>query len=80
MAERQRNLIEVPTPPPGTIVLNDRVTIRTEGSRRAVFLQGLVLMHYDVTDHAAEECAMVTLFEAGYADQNDIARAFGCTS
>jgi prepilin-type processing-associated H-X9-DG protein len=36
-------------------------------------------MHYDVTDHAAEECAMVTLFEAGYADQNDIAQAFGCT-
>jgi transposase len=36
-------------------------------------------MHYDVADHAAEECAMVMLFEAGYADQNDIARAFGCT-
>lgn len=36
-------------------------------------------MHYDVNDHAAQECAMVTLFEAGYADQNDIARAFGCT-
>jgi DNA-binding CsgD family transcriptional regulator len=79
MAERQRKLIEFPSPPLGTIVLNDRVTIRTEGSRRAVFLQGLVLMHYDMTDHAAEECAMVTLFEAGYADQNDIARAFGCT-
>ena len=79
MTERQRKLIEFPSPPLGTTVLNDRVTIRTEGSRRAVFLQGLVLMHYDVTDHAAEECAMVTLFEAGYADQNDIARAFGCT-
>ena len=36
-------------------------------------------MHYDVADHAAQECAMVTLFEAGYADQNDIARAFGCS-
>ncbi len=36
-------------------------------------------MHYDVADHAAQECAMVTLFEAGYADQNDIARVFGCT-
>jgi len=36
-------------------------------------------MHYDVNDHAAEECAMVMLFEAGYADQNDIAHAFGCT-
>ncbi len=36
-------------------------------------------MHYEVMDRAAEECAMVTLFEAGYADQNDIARSFGCT-
>lgn len=37
-------------------------------------------MHYDVADRAAEECTMVTLFEVGYADQNDIARAFGCTA
>jgi hypothetical protein len=79
MAERQRKLLEFPSPPPGTVVVNDRVTIHTEDSRRAIFLQGLVLMHYDVSDHAAEECAMVTLFEAGYADQNDIARAFACT-
>jgi len=34
-------------------------------------------MHYDVNDHAAEECAMVTFFEAGYADQNDIATPSG---
>jgi hypothetical protein len=79
MTGQQRKLLEFPSPPSGTIVLNDRVTIRTDGSRRAIFMQGLVLMHYDVTDRAAEECAMVTLFEAGYADQNDIARAFGCT-
>lgn len=79
MTVQQRRLLEFPSSPPGTIVLNDRVSIQTEGSQRAVFLQGLVLIHYDVNDHAAEECAMVTLFEAGYADQNDIAHAFGCT-
>jgi transposase len=79
MTGQQFKLLEFPSPPPGTVVLNDRVTIRTEGSRRAIFMQGLVLMHYEVTDRAAEECAMVTLFEAGYADQNDIARTFGCT-
>jgi transposase len=79
MKEQQRKLLECPSPSPGTVVLNERVTIRTDGCRRAIFLQGLVLMHYEVTDRAAEECAMVTLFEAGYADQNDIARAFGCT-
>jgi prepilin-type processing-associated H-X9-DG protein len=79
MTERHRKLFEFPSPLPGTVIINDRVIIRTEGSRRAIFLQGLVLMHYDVTDRVAEECAMVTLFEAGYADQNDIARAFACT-
>ena len=79
MTAQQRRLLEFPSPPPGTVVLNDRVSIQTEGSRRAVFLQGLVLTHYDVNDRAAEESAMVTLFEAGYADQNDIAHAFGCT-
>ena len=79
MTAQQRRLLEFPSPPPGTVVLNDRVSIQTESSWRAVFLQGLVPMHYDVNDHAAEECAMVTFFEAGYADQNDIAHAFGCT-
>jgi len=80
MAAQQRTLLEFSPPPPGTIVVNDRVSIRTEGSQRAVLLHGLVIMHYSLTDRAAEECAMVTLFEAGYADQNEIARAFGCTA
>ncbi len=76
MLPKQSTLLEFPAPPPGTVVVNDRVTVRTEGTHRAVFVQGLVLTHYDVADRAAEACAMVTLFEAGYADQNDIARAF----
>jgi Transposase protein/Helix-turn-helix domain len=79
MTDQQRKLLEFPSAPPGTVFLNDRVSIRTEGSQRAIFLQGLVLTHYDVNDRAAEESAMVTLFEAGYAGQNDIAHAFGCT-
>ena len=77
MLPQQKALLEFPAPPSGTVVVNDRVSIRTEGTHRAVFVQGLVLLHYDVGDRAAEACAMVTLFEAGYADQNDIARAFG---
>ena len=36
----------------------------------------LSLPHHDVSDRAAEAYAMVSLFEAGYANQNDIARAF----
>lgn len=77
MAPQQQVLLEFSPPLSGTVVVNDRVSIRTEGAYRAVFVQGLVLLHYDVADYAAEACAMVTLFESGYADQNDIARAFG---
>ena len=36
----------------------------------------LSLPHHDVSDRAAEAYAMVSLFETGYANQNDIARAF----
>lgn len=79
MEDQQRGLLDFSPPPPETVVFKDRVCICTEGSHPAVFLQGLVLMHYDVADHAAEECAMVTLFEAGYADQNEIARTFRYT-
>jgi DNA-binding CsgD family transcriptional regulator len=79
MLPQQKTLLEFPAPPSGTIVVNDRVSIRTEGTHRAIFVQGLVLLHYDVGDRAAEAYATVTLFEAGYADQNDIARVFGCS-
>ena len=80
MSPQQKTLLEFSALPCGTVVVNDRVSVRTEGTHRAVFVQGLVLLHYDVADHAAEACAMVTLFESGYADQNDIARAFGCSA
>jgi len=42
-----------------------------------VFVQGVVFSHYSIDDRSAEAYAMVQLFEAGYADQNDIARCFG---
>ena len=42
-----------------------------------ISVHGVVFAHYDVTDCAAEAYAMITLFESGYADQNDIARCFG---
>ena len=42
-----------------------------------ISVHGVVFAHYDVTDRAAEAYAMTALFESGYADQNDLARAFG---
>jgi len=63
-----------------TVFVNDRVSYRTEGTARVISVHGVVLAHYDTSDRAAELYAMVTLVDAGYADQNDVARAFGCST
>jgi transposase len=77
MSPEQQVLLEFCAPPTGVIVVNDRVCARTEGSRRVVLVHGVIVAHYDVSDRAAEEYAMLTLLGSGYADQNEIARAFG---
>jgi len=77
MSHEQQVLLEFCAPPTGVIVVNDRVCIRTEGSRRVVLVHGVIVAHYDINDRAAEEYAMLTLFGSGYADQDEIACAFG---
>ena len=62
------------------VFVNDRVSYRTEGTTRVILVHGVVFGQYDTGDRAAEMYAMVTLVEAGYADQNDVARAFGCST
>ena len=76
-APPQKELFALPTPTPGTVFVNDRVCVQTEEEQRVVFVHGIVFSHYPIEDHTAEAYAMVTLFESGYADQNDIARCFG---
>jgi hypothetical protein len=78
MSPPQQECLEFSPPPAGLVVVNDRVNIRTEALHRVVSAHGVVLAHYEVGDRAAEAYAMVTLFELGYADQNEIARAFAC--
>lgn len=77
--DSQRSLFSVPPPESGLVLVNDRVTVRTQGIFRVVTVDGLTIYHYPLTDRMAEACAMVMLVEAGHADQNDVARAFGCT-
>ena len=77
MSPEQKKLLPFAPPPAGTRIVNDRVLFRTEGTRRVISVHGVVFAHYDVADHAAEVYAMISLFESGYADQNDIARCFG---
>ena len=77
---RQHDLFEhVPAASSDVITVNDGVSIRTEGTHRVVSVHGVVLAHFDVADRTAAAYAMLTLFESGYADQDDIARAFGCS-
>jgi len=80
MSPEQKKLLPFAPPPSGITIVNDCVLFRTEGTRRVISVHGVVLAHYDVTDHAAEAYAMISLFESGYADQNDIARCFGCSA
>jgi len=62
---------------PELLGINDRCQIRTQDGHRVVMVSGIVLAHYAVADRMAEAHAMVSLVEQGWADQNDVARAFG---
>ena len=73
----QRELFPHATPQAGTVIVNERVRFRTAEDARVVCVDGIILHHYRVGDRMAEAYAMVMLVEQGYADQNDIARAFG---
>src|SRR5712692_7265769 len=65
--------------PPGTCVINERCLVRTQDGYRIVSVSGVVLAQYAVTDRMAEAHAMVSLVDQGWADQNDVARSFGCS-
>jgi transposase len=78
--EGQAELFPIPSPLPGSQVVNDRCLLRTDNGRRIVIVSGIVLAHYAVGDHIAEAHARVALVEQGWADQNDVARAFGCSA
>src|SRR2546427_3801729 len=79
-AEQQRNLFPDPPQDEATIFINDRCVVRTERGSRVVIVSGLPLAQYAVGDRMAEAHVMVTLVEAGWADQNDVAHAFGCSA
>src|SRR3989304_6948009 len=67
-------------PESGAVFGNDRVSYRTEGTERVLSCHGVVFAHYDTSNRVAEAYSMVTLVESGYADQNDVARSFGCST
>jgi hypothetical protein len=60
-----------------SVAINDRCQIRTQGDHRVVMVSGIVLTHYTTADRMAEASAMVSPVEQGWANQNDVAGAFG---
>jgi transposase len=79
-AERQPDLFSPPSSPEAARAINDRCVIRTRDGHRVVVVSGVALAQYAVGDRMAEASAMVSLVEQGWADQNDVALAFGCSS
>lgn len=63
-----------------TITINARCTLRREGNAHMVCVAGLAMHQWIFGDQFAERYAMVSLVQCGYADQNDVARAFGYTT
>ena len=78
-ASVQGDLFPTLTTPEGTRQVNDRCLVRTQDGFRLVIVSGIVLRQYALGDRMAEAQAMVDLVEQGWADQNDVARAFGCS-
>jgi transposase len=66
--------------PKGTHSINERCILRIQDDYCVVIVSGMVLANYKVDDAMAEAFAMVSLVEQGWADQNDVAQAFGCST
>jgi transposase len=75
MSPEQKKLIQFSSPP-GVVFVNDHVYFTTEGTQRVIIVHGVAFAHYDIGDRPAEAYAMVSLFETGYANQNEIAQSF----
>jgi transposase len=68
-----------PSAPSAAVVINGRATLRAAGEQRVVVVAGLPVHHYVAGDSVAEAYAMVFLVDSGFAQQNEVARAFRCS-
>ena len=70
--------LALPSPAPSnTVVINARCSLRIEADQRVLVVAGLPVHHYRAEDAVgAEAYAMVFLVESGFAQQEDVARAF----
>jgi len=66
--------------PDGTTFVNARCLMRTQAGHRVVMVSGVVIAQYALGDRMAEAHAMVSLIDQGWAEQKEVARAFGCSA
>lgn len=68
------------TPNSDVVAINGRCVLKREGGVRMICVAGLPMHHWAQGDAAAQAHAMVSLVQCGYADQAEVARAFGCST
>jgi len=62
------------------IAINGRCVYKREGRVRMVCVAGLPMHHWAEGDATGQAHAMVSLVQCGYAEQTEVARAFGCST
>ena len=78
--KRQGELFSGDGVPDGTRAINGRCLVRTEGGHRVILVAGVLWSQHSVGDRMAEAHAMVSLVDQGWADQIEVAQAFGCST
>jgi len=63
----------------GTVFVNEKCRVQTQDGYVVVDVYGMSLAHYAVGDRMGEAHAMVSLVEQSWAQQNEVAAAFGCS-
>lgn len=79
-ANKQPELSLDVRPNPTVLPINGRCTLKKEGEVRVVYVAGLPVHHWVDGDRMTEAYAMVSLVHCGYADQDEVALAFECST
>lgn len=74
----QTKLFPDEKPRDDVVFINGRCVLRSEGDQRLLLVAGHPVAHFKVDDRMEEAHAMVFLVEQGYAQQTEVACAFGC--
>jgi transposase len=75
--DAQQSLPLVPPAASNVVIINARCSLRIEADQRVISIAGLPVHCYCANDAVADAYAMVFLVEQGFAQQSDVARAFG---